>query len=119
MAGVVVAASIDSDSSDYGRGLALPGLIVGLLTGLAVYGIVEYWIDDGDEAPLPITVLFFVITAAVSYLLLAETNKLFRAAGGALVIAALLILPDYFLASKADSASTNLTAFPGHFLVHA
>ena len=82
---------------------------------MAIYGIVEYWIDDGDEAPLPITVLFFVITAAVSYLLLAETNKLIRAAGGALVIAALLILPDYFLASKADGASTNLTPFPAIF----
>ena len=40
-----------------GKGLVLPGLIVGLLTGLAIYGVVEYWIDDMDDKPLAITVL--------------------------------------------------------------
>jgi len=108
-------ANPESDRTNTGKGLALPGLMVGLLTGAAVYGIVEYWIDDGDEQPLALTVLFFIVTAAAAYLLLAESRRLIKAAGGALLIAALLALPDYYLASIASNETNNLTAFPAIF----
>lgn len=98
-----------------GKGLALPGLIVGLLTGAAVYGIVEYWIDDNDAQALPITVLFFVVTAAAAYLLLAETNRLLKAAVAAILLAAVLIIPDYFMAGSAGDETRNLSAFPPIF----
>jgi hypothetical protein len=98
-----------------GKGLALPGLMVGLLTGLAAYGIVEYWIDGSDNKPFPLTVLFFTITAAATYLLLAERDQFAKAAGGAIAIAALLALPDYFMASILGDETKNLSAFPAVF----
>lgn len=98
-----------------GKGLALPGLIVGLLTGAAVYGIVENWIDDRDAQALPITVLFFIVTAAAAYLLLAETNRLLKAAIAAALIAAILVIPDYFMAGAAGDDANNLSAFPAIF----
>lgn len=98
-----------------GKGLALPGLIVGLLTGLAVYGVVEHWIDGADDKPLPITALFFILTTAAAYLLLAETDRLFQAVGGAVVIAALFILPDFYMAVIAGDESNNLSNFPPLF----
>ncbi len=107
--------AIENGREGSGKGLALPGLIIGLLTGFAVYGIVEYWIDDNDMAPLPYTVLFFVVTASAAYLLLAETDRLVKAAGGALIIAALLVLPDYFMAGVAGDESKNLSSFPPLF----
>lgn len=105
----------DNGRENAGKGLALPGLIVGLLTGLAVYGVVEYWIDGAEDEPLPFTVLFFIITAAAAYLLLAETDRLMKAAGGALIIAALLILPDYYMAGAAGDETKNLSNFPPVF----
>ena len=98
-----------------GKGLALPGLIVGLLTGAAVYGIFENWIDDRDAQALPITVLFFIVTAAAAYLLLAETNRLLKAAIAAALIAAILVIPDYFMAGAAGDDANNLSAFPAFF----
>ncbi|GJL95552.1 MAG: hypothetical protein DHS20C05_19570 [Hyphococcus sp.] len=105
----------NDDHKSIGKGLSLPGLIVGLLTGAALYAIVEYWIDDKDTAPMAFSVLFFVATLAASYLLLAETNKLFKALFGAVAIAAFFILPDYFMASLAGDETKNLTAFPPIF----
>jgi len=98
-----------------GKGLALPGLIVGLLTGAAAYGIIEYWINDIDDKPLAFTVLFFIITAAAAYLLLAERDQFAKAAGSALVIAGLLALPDYTMASVAGDETQNLSDFPTVF----
>lgn len=98
-----------------GKGLVLPGLIVGLLTGLAIYGVVEFWIDDVDDKPLPITVLFFIATAAASYLLLAERRQFAKAAVAALAIAALLALPDFYMASIAGNEDANLSSFPPMF----
>ncbi len=98
-----------------GKGLALPGLIVGLLTGAAVYGIVENWIDDRDAQALPITVLFFIVTAAAAYLLLAETNRLLKAVIAAALIAAILVIPDYFMAGAAGDDAKNLSGFPAIF----
>jgi len=95
-----------------GRGLALPGLIVGLLTGFAVYGIMEFWIDDADDETLALTILLFVITAAAAYLLLAETGRLITAAGAALMIAAALILPDYYMANAWSDKAANLSSAP-------
>ncbi len=98
-----------------GKGLALPGLIIGLLTGLAVYGVVEYWIDGNDDAPLGITSLFFIMTTSAAYLLLAEAGGFLKAVGGALLIAALLVAPDYFMASAAGNEIDNLSEFPSLF----
>lgn len=98
-----------------GKGLALPGLIIGLLTGLAVYGITEYWIDDNDSERLGITVLFFTVTASAAYLLLAESNRLAKPLIGAFVIAALLAGPDYFMAGAAGDNGENLSDFPPIF----
>jgi len=98
-----------------GKGLALPGLIVGLLTGLAVYAITEYWIDDSDAERLPLTILFFTITASAAYLLLAEANQLLKALAGALIIAAILAGPDYFVVGAAGDTAMNLASFPTYF----
>lgn len=105
----------NDNTQNTGKGLALPGLIVGLLTGLAVYGIVEFWLDGRDDDPLPFTVLLFVVTTAAAYLLLAETDRLIKALAGALAIAALLILPDYFMARAAGDDTLNLSNFPPIF----
>ena len=98
-----------------GKGLALPGLIVGLLTGAAIYAIAEFWIDDADDKWPALVVLSFLITASASYLLLAETDRLIKAAGAALLIAAILALPDYYLMSHVTDESKNLTEFPAVF----
>ncbi|WP_375207753.1 hypothetical protein [Hyphococcus sp.] len=98
-----------------GKGLALPGLLIGFLAGLAVYGITEFWIDGHDDRPLAITALFFIGTLAASYLLLAEKGAFFKAGAGALAIAALLAPPDWFIASVAASDPQNLTDFPTFF----
>lgn len=98
-----------------GKGLALPGLIIGLLTGFAVYGVVEFWIDGNDDAPLGITTLFFIVTASAAYLLLAEAGGFLKAIGGALLIAALLAPPDYFMATVAGNEINNLSDFPTLF----
>ena len=108
--GSVLAEASGPDTS--GSGLALPGLIVGLLTGAAVYGIVEYWIDGNDAQALPITVLFFVVTTAGAYLLLAETDKLFSAVLAALGIGAIMTVPDYFMAGNGGDETKNLTVAP-------
>ncbi len=98
-----------------GKGLALPGLIVGLLTGLAAYGVIEYWIDGRDDNALAITALFFIVTASAAYLLLAEAGALVKAIGGAIVIAALLVLPDYYMAGVSGNETNNLSEFPTVF----
>lgn len=110
-----MAAGTETDIRKTGKGLALPGLIVGLLTGLAVYGITEYWIDGADDKPLPITVLFFTVTTAAVYLLLAEKDRLFNAVLAAVVIAGLLVPPDYFMANLAGDETNNLSPFPPIF----
>ncbi|WP_425407785.1 hypothetical protein [Hyphococcus sp.] len=100
---------------DTGKGLALPGLIVGLLTGFAAYGIAEFWIDGRDENALGITALFFTTTAAAAYLLLAERGAFLKAIGGAVFIAALLAPSDFFMARVAGADTNNLAEFPTLF----
>ncbi|WDI32068.1 DUF4153 domain-containing protein [Hyphococcus flavus] len=102
----------DSALERSGKGLALPGLIIGLLTGLAVYGIVEYWIDGRDDNPLAVTVLFFVVTMSAAYLLMAEAGAFIKALGGAIIVAVLLAWPDYFMAGIAANETNNLSEFP-------
>lgn len=104
--------SQSTEGRDTGKGLALIGLVVGLLTGLAAYGVIEFWIDDRDDAPLPISVLFFIVTAAAAYLLIAERNRIAKAAIAALAIAGFLFFPDYFLAAKMAAAPGNLSELP-------
>ncbi|WP_428409918.1 hypothetical protein [Hyphococcus sp.] len=98
-----------------GKGLTLPGLLIGLLTGLAVYAIVEYWIDGNDDSPLALTVLFFTVTVAAAYLLLAEAGQFLRSAIGALLIAAAIAAPDYFIFATLSGEEANLTPFPAVF----
>lgn len=105
----------DQSRENAGKGLALPGLIIGLLTGLAAYGVVEYWIDGKDDSPLAVTVLFFIITTSAAYLLLAESGKFIKSLGGALFIAALLAGPDFYMAGIVDNETMNLTNFPAIF----
>ncbi len=95
-----------------GKGLALPGLVIGLLAGLIAYGVIEYWIDGDDDAPLAIATLFFIATAAAAWLLLVERGAFVKATLGALAIAAFLAFPDYFIASVAGGAPDDLTPFP-------
>ena len=102
-----------------GKGLALPGLVVGLLTGLAVYGVVEYWLDGRDDNALALTTLFFIVTASASYLLLAERGAVMKSAVGALLIAALLFGPDFYMFSAASGEGNNLTPFPALFWMFA
>ncbi len=102
-----------------GKGLALPGLLIGLLTGLAVYAIVEYWLDGHDDNALALTTLFFITTASASYLLLAERGTVLKAALGALLIAGVLFGPDLYMFSAASGESNNLTAFPALFWMSA
>jgi hypothetical protein len=119
-----------NNREDVGKGLAFLGLAVGLLTGAAVYGVVEYWIDAADANALaaPVSVLLFIVTAAAAFLLLAEQGGLARACAGGLLIAALLILPDYFMAGggltilfdayvagKGVNRPDNLSSFPPTF----
>lgn len=95
-----------------GKGLALPGLLIGLLTGLAVYSIIEYWIDGRDDNPLALAVLLFITTLSAAYLLLAERGALLKAGLGALLIAAILFGPDYYLFDKVNAEDADLTPFP-------
>ncbi len=102
-----------------GKGLALPGLVIGLLTGLAVYAVVEYWLDGRDDNPLALASLFFIVTASAAYLLLAERGAVLKSVVGAVLIAALLFGPDYYLFAAASGEGNNLTAFPAYFWIFA
>ena len=97
------------------RGFSLIGLLVGLAAGATAYGITEFWIDDRDDAPLAITTLFFVITVAASYLLLSERDRVVQSIPFAIGIAAILVIPDYFLASAMGDETANLSSFPALF----
>ncbi|MEM9495271.1 MAG: hypothetical protein AAGA09_04660 [Pseudomonadota bacterium] len=103
------------DMAQLGKGLALPGLIIGLLTGIAIYGIVEYWIDENDGARLGFTALLAVATASAAYLLLAETRRFVSPLIGALFIAGLLAGPDYFMTVVDGNAQADYTPFPAIF----
>ncbi len=109
----------DAERQNAGKGLGLIGLVVGLLTGAAVYGIVEFWLDDNDDAPLPYAVLFFTVTASAAFLLLSERTMILRAALGALAIAAVFIIPDYHMAGVLGDEHDNLSDFPALFWLFA
>lgn len=98
-----------------GKGLALTGLAIGLVTGLAAYGIIEFWIDGRDDNPFALSVLFFITTFAAAYLLLAEAGNTLKAAIGGLAIAAVFAAPDYFIFQTLGGDGNNLTPFPGIF----
>lgn len=98
-----------------GKGFALTGLVIGLLTGFAAYGVIEYWIDGHDDRPLAITALCFIATWTAGFLLLAGKGAYGKAALGALAIAALLALPDLFIARTMAREPNFLTEFPVFF----
>ncbi|MFQ5562122.1 MAG: DUF4153 domain-containing protein [Parvularculaceae bacterium] len=97
------------------RGLALQGFVIGLVTGLIVYAIAEYWVDEVANPQLPATVLFFVVSGALAFLLLAEKRRLTGALAAALAIAGIIAVPDYFMMGAADGDGRNLTEFPAIF----
>ncbi|NNL88115.1 MAG: DUF4153 domain-containing protein [Marinicaulis sp.] len=103
---------MSTTDNEANKGLALPGLIVGLVTGFAVYGIVEFWIDDVDYKPPAFTTLFFVMTSAAAYLLISETGNRIKAAIPAIAIAGILALADFNMASHVDDGNADLNAFP-------
>lgn len=105
------------DEQQSSKGLALTGLLVGLLTGAAIYGVIEYWTDDADENPIAVVTLLFLATASAAFLLLAETGGQAKAAILAAAMAAILAAPDYFMFSSLMSENENLTEFPGIFWV--
>lgn len=107
----------DAGSSYKEGGLALPGLIIGLLTGLAAYGVIEYWIDERDENFTAITGLIFLLTVSASYLLMAQRGRFLRAGVSALLIGAVLAWPDYLMLSVTASETNNLDGFPAIFWV--
>ena len=97
-----------------GRGFALTALIIGLITGLAIYGLVEYWVDEVDSPRLSLTVMFFVATAPALTLLMATGGGLMRAAVFAVAIAAILAVPNYFMTVTTGN-DHNLNEFPPIF----
>jgi len=104
----------NSHGENQGRGFALMALIIGLVTGLAVYGLVEYWIDEVDNPRLSIAVLFFVVTSSILTLLLATARDMIWAPIFGIIIAAFFAFPNYFMTiSTAEEA--NLSSFPTIF----
>ena len=97
-----------------GKGFALTALILGLLTGIAVYGITEFWLDEIENTRLPLAVLFFITTAAAATLLLASASQMIRAAIFGIIIAAILTIPNYFMTVTVDDQQ-NLHFFPPNF----
>ena len=93
----------------------LTGVLIGLVAGAAFYAIAEFWITGANEDPLPAVVLFFTITAPATFLMLAETDRLLKTAGAALLIAGFLMLPDYLMAKVVADKTDNLSAFPSLF----
>ncbi|WP_411819764.1 hypothetical protein ABFZ85_13635 [Hyphococcus formosus] len=102
-------------SAETTKGLALTGLVIGLLTGGISYGIGEYWIDDHDERFLAFTTLLFIVTTAFSYLLLTEAGQIARAGLGAFFIGVIMTGPDYFIFSTLAVETDNYDPFPGMF----
>ena len=105
----------DNHNEISGGGLALIGLLVGLATGFAVYGIVEFWLDDRDSAPGPVTLLFATMTAAASFLILAAPGRMMKSIAASMAVAAIFAGPDFYLASVIGDGDQNLTAFPQIF----
>ena len=97
-----------------GGGFALFGLIVGLAAGLAIYGIIEYWIGEATNAPVAQTVLLTVASFAAAFLLLAERGATLRAILPAAAIALILAYPTYTMLGALDEGA-NLTPYPALF----
>jgi hypothetical protein len=103
--------------SGQGGGLALLSLLVGLATGGAVYGIIEYWGDVVEAGAVPATMMQAVVTFSAGWLLLAERGRLFGAIVPAAIIAAVLAAPTWFFASVDLSSDGNFDfdSFPIFF----
>ena len=99
-----------------GGSFALAGLLIGLLTGLALYAIAEFWIDNERAPRLSVTTFLFVGTLSASTLLLANAGRYAGALLGSIVIAALLAIPNYFMTITADpELDIRLQEFPSFF----
>lgn len=96
-----------------GRGLALASLIIGLLTGLAVWLIVEFWIDGSDrQTGWSIASLLFVIALGAAWMLLAERDDLIRPVIGALAVASLIAIPAAWLFTQGFVDDPNTSDWP-------
>lgn len=102
-----------------GRGgaLALLSLLIGLATGGAVYGIIEYWGDANQSAAVPVTLMQTVVSFAAGWLLLAERGRIFRVIPPAAIIAAVLAVPTWRFASidPAQEGQFDFDSFPIYF----
>ncbi len=103
--------------ADRGQGLGLLSLLVGLATGGAVYGIIDYWGDEGRAVAAFVTSMQAVITFSAGWLLLAGRGRLLAAIAPAAAIAAILALPTWFLASIGASGrgDYDFDSFPIFF----
>lgn len=105
-----------SRNSDTQNGASpLFGLIVGLIAGGLIYAIVEFWIDETDDAALAISTGLLVITSAFSVLMLAQRGDRLRAIVSAALIAGVLFLLDFYLISIREPDGNNLTESPIFF----
>lgn len=103
---------VDVGTVNKQSGLWLIGLIAGLIAGAGVYGIGEFWIENDDGAVLPWVTLLFTATTAAAFLLLADGGKITRSAFIAVVIAAILAAPDYFLIAEIEHQESGFSVFP-------
>ncbi|MEE2692901.1 MAG: DUF4153 domain-containing protein [Pseudomonadota bacterium] len=99
------------DSQKPGSGFVLTGLLVGLATGFAAYAFIEFWADRVPDETLPQTILGFIAFSAAAFLLLAERGAMARAIPAALLIAAVITAPTYFML-RAGNGAEPLDQFP-------
>ncbi len=100
-----------------GGGLALLSLLIGLAAGAAFYGIVEYWDGASFPAPVPATLMQLVVTFSSGWLLLAGRGRLVTPLIPAALIAAILAVPTWFIASVdlAGGGNYDFDSFPIFF----
>ncbi len=106
---------LEATRKETGRGLAPASLLVGLATGAAVYGVVEYWIDGRDLTPLATVSLQSIIYFSAGWLLLAERRDYLRPILPAAVIAALLAGPTWFMTGVGAATRNDMAEFPFAF----
>ncbi|MEL7486420.1 MAG: DUF4153 domain-containing protein [Pseudomonadota bacterium] len=97
---------------------AAAALAIGFGAGLAVYGILEFWLDEVRDTRAPLTALAFVVTFALSLLLLDEDGAPLRSAPYAAAIAAFSSAPAYFMLWVLDYGE-DIHLFPALFWVIA
>lgn len=99
-----------------GRGLHLLSLVVGLVSGGALYLIAEHWIDASEATPaMAIAVFHFVAALAAGWLLLAERRRFLAPMVPAALVALAFAGVSYWMGSQQQAAAFGLSAFPAVF----